>query len=301
MDSPQLIESTCAKKKAHAASQEEKTSKKLERAQWLRAAILGANDGLLSTTSLMLGVGAAKDQDQLSMVLSGVAGAFAGACSMAVGEFVSVSTQRDIAKSIADNCRSENELKGEDGGYKTKIQIACSSPTIAETKQGDATNMSFRNILATSTQGGKLLYESPVQIQHHIALTPARSPMIKVMENDAKRTIMQESKQLENDRKLEPLPNPLKAAASSSLAFLFGAFVPMVPALVVSENRIRIGVIVIVASLALYLFGGIGAYLGGSSVKISAVRALFGGWISMAITYALLMPFDKDTKNDNDD
>lgn len=255
MDSPQLIESTCAKKKAHAASQEEKTSKKLERAQWLRAAILGANDGLLSTTSLMLGVGAAKDQDQLSMVLSGVAGAFAGACSMAVGEFVSVSTQRDIAKSIADNCRSENELKGDDGGYKTKIQIVCSSPTIEETKQGDAT-MSFHNILATSTQGGKLLYESPVQIQSHIALAPAKSPMIKVMEIDAKRTMMEESKQLENDR-VEPLPNPFKAAVASSLAFLFGAFVPMVPALVVAENRIRIAVMVIVASLALCLFGGL--------------------------------------------
>ncbi|XP_019229036.1 PREDICTED: vacuolar iron transporter homolog 1-like [Nicotiana attenuata] len=239
----------------------------------------------------MLGVGAAKDQDQRSMVLSGVAGAFAGACSMAVGEFVSVSAQRDIAKSISDNCRLENELKGDDGGYKTKIQIACSSPTIAETKGGDATNI---NILATSRQGGKLLYESPVQIQHHIALTPARSPMIKVMEIDAKRTMREESK-LENIRKLEPLPNPLKAAAASSLAFLFGAFVPMVPALVVSENRIRIAVMVIVASLALCLFGGIGAYLGGSSVKISAMRVLLGGWISMAITYGLLKPFDKDT------
>ncbi|XP_039130921.1 vacuolar iron transporter homolog 2-like [Dioscorea cayenensis subsp. rotundata] len=65
------------------------------RAQWLRAAILGANDGLLSTTSLMLGVTAAKD-DKWSVILSGMAGAIAGAFSMAVGEFVSVSTQRDI-------------------------------------------------------------------------------------------------------------------------------------------------------------------------------------------------------------
>ncbi|KAK4368251.1 hypothetical protein RND71_012043 [Anisodus tanguticus] len=277
MDSPHSIE-TCAKKELHATFQKEKTSKKLAQAQWLRAAILGANDGLLSTTSLMLGVGAAKDQDQRSMVLSGVAGALAGACSMAVGEFVSVSTQRDIAKSIADNYRLDNELKGEDGGgYKTKIQIVCGNPTIAETKQG----------------------ESPVQIKSH-SLTPSRSPMIKVMEIDARRTMMEESKQ-DNDRKLELLPSPLKAAAASSLAFLFGAFVPMVSALVVSEKRIRIGVMVIVASLALCLFGGIGAYLGGSSVKISAMRVLLGGWISMAITYGFLKPFDNDSKRDNGD
>lgn len=292
--SPQSIEA-CAKKAPHAPSQEEKTSKKLARAQWLRAAILGANDGLLSTTSLMLGVGAAKDQDQRSMVLSGVAGALAGACSMAVGEFVSVSTQLDIAKSIA------YELKGGDGGYGTKFQVVCSSPTnIAETKQGEVPHaMTFHSILATSTQGGKFLYESPVQLQTH-SLTPARSPMTKVMAIDARRNMMEESKE-GNDRELEPLPSPLKAAAASSLAFLFGAFVPMVPALLVSENRIRIGMMVIVASLALCLFGGIGAYLGGSSVKISAMRVLLGGWISMAITYGLLKPFDNDSKRDDDD
>ncbi|KAL2548914.1 putative membrane protein [Forsythia ovata] len=75
--------------------EEKKMIELIERGQWLRAAILGANDGLLSTTSLMLGVGAAKE-DKWLMIISGLAGAVAGACSMAVGEFVSVSTQRDI-------------------------------------------------------------------------------------------------------------------------------------------------------------------------------------------------------------
>ncbi|XP_015159723.1 vacuolar iron transporter homolog 1-like [Solanum tuberosum] len=274
MDSPKSIEA-CGKKDSHATAQEEKTIEKLARAQWLRAAILGANDGLLSTTSLMLGVGAAKDQDQRSMVLSGIAGALAGACSMAVGEFVSVSTQRDIAKSIA------YELKGS------------SSTNIAETKQGEVPHdMVFHSKLATSTQGGKLLYESPVRIQSN-SLTPSRSPLTKVMEFDARRTMMEESKQ-DNAIKLEPLPSPLKSAAASSLAFLFGAFVPMMPALLVSENRIRIFLMVLVASLALCLFGGIGAYLGGSSVKISAMRVLLGGWISMALSYGLLKPFAHD-------
>ncbi|KAL2482353.1 vacuolar iron transporter-like protein 2-like [Forsythia ovata] len=75
--------------------EEKKMIELIERGQWLRAAILGANDGLLSTTSLMLGVGAGKE-DKWLMIISGLAGAVAGAYSMAVGEFVSVSTQRDI-------------------------------------------------------------------------------------------------------------------------------------------------------------------------------------------------------------
>ncbi|KAL6844230.1 hypothetical protein ACP4OV_025903 [Aristida adscensionis] len=66
-----------------------------QRANWLRAAVLGANDGLVSTASLMLGVGAVK-ADARAMVISGFAGLLAGACSMAIGEFVSVCSQRDV-------------------------------------------------------------------------------------------------------------------------------------------------------------------------------------------------------------
>lgn len=65
------------------------------RAPWLRALILGANDGLVSIASLMLGVGAVAKYDSKAMVLSGLAGLVAGACSMAIGEFVSVFSQRD--------------------------------------------------------------------------------------------------------------------------------------------------------------------------------------------------------------
>ncbi|KAG8378118.1 hypothetical protein BUALT_Bualt08G0104900 [Buddleja alternifolia] len=66
-----------------------------KRSQWLRAAVLGANDGLVSTASLMMGVGAVK-QDIKAMILTGFAGLVAGACSMAIGEFVSVYSQLDI-------------------------------------------------------------------------------------------------------------------------------------------------------------------------------------------------------------
>lgn len=82
-----------------------------KRSQWLRAAVLGANDGLVSTASLMMGVGAVK-QDIKAMILSGFAGLVAGACSMAIGEFVSVYSQLDIeiAQLKRDNIEEEEDV-----------------------------------------------------------------------------------------------------------------------------------------------------------------------------------------------
>ena len=67
------------------------------RAGWLRAAVLGANDGLVSTASLMIGVAAAGKTDFL--LTAGLAGISAGAMSMAVGEYVSVRSQNDVEES----------------------------------------------------------------------------------------------------------------------------------------------------------------------------------------------------------
>jgi VIT1/CCC1 family predicted Fe2+/Mn2+ transporter len=71
---------------------------KTHRAGWLRAAVLGANDGLVSTASLMIGVAAAR-AEQSFLVTAGAAGIAAGAMSMAVGEYVSVRSQNDIEES----------------------------------------------------------------------------------------------------------------------------------------------------------------------------------------------------------
>lgn len=80
----------------------------VQRSNWLRAAVLGANDGILSTASLAIGVAAATD-DRATIVLATVAGVVAGALSMAAGEYVSVSSQTDVEK--ADVARELQELK----------------------------------------------------------------------------------------------------------------------------------------------------------------------------------------------
>lgn len=77
------------------------------RTGWLRAAVLGANDGIVSTASLVLGVAAA-GVDTQAIVVSGVAGLVAGSMSMAAGEYVSVSSQADTER--ADLARESKEL-----------------------------------------------------------------------------------------------------------------------------------------------------------------------------------------------
>jgi len=88
---------------------------RLHRSGWLRAAVLGANDGIVSTASLIVGVAAA-DAARGSILLAGTAGLVAGAVSMAAGEYVSVKSQEDTeradlameARALADN-REEEE------------------------------------------------------------------------------------------------------------------------------------------------------------------------------------------------
>ncbi len=67
------------------------------RLNWLRAAVLGANDGVVSTAGLVVGVAGATD-DRAALFTAGLAGLLAGSLSMAAGEYVSVSTQRDAEK-----------------------------------------------------------------------------------------------------------------------------------------------------------------------------------------------------------
>ncbi|KAG2705193.1 hypothetical protein I3843_05G037700 [Carya illinoinensis] len=170
-----------------------------QRAQWLRAAVLGANDGLVTVASLMMGVGSVKEEIK-PMILAGFAGLFAGACSMAIGEYVSVYTQRDIQMA---------QIKRE----KTRNQ----------------------------QEAGKI----------------------------------------------EQLPNPMQAAFASALAFSVGAVLPLLAAAFIRVHKVRLAVVVIVASLALVVFGGVGAALGRTPMVKSCARVLFGGWMAMAITFGL--------------
>ena len=89
-----------------------------DRIGWLRAAVLGANDGIVSTASLVLGVAAAHATHG-NIMIAGVAGLVAGAMSMAAGEYVSVHSQADTEK--ADLDRERKELQTDDPGERREL------------------------------------------------------------------------------------------------------------------------------------------------------------------------------------
>ncbi|KAK1417635.1 hypothetical protein QVD17_26765 [Tagetes erecta] len=168
-----------------------------QRGQWLRAAVLGASDGLVSVASLMMGIGAVKHEVK-AMVLTGFAGLVAGACSMAIGEFVSVSSQLDVE--------------------------------VSQMKRNGTSDEDSEN---------------------------------------------------------EQLPNPMQAAAASAVAFIFGAMVPLLAASFIVNHKMRLIVVVGAVSIALVVFGWVGAFLGRTPKVKSCFRILVGGWMAMAITFGL--------------
>ncbi|MGA8101350.1 MAG: VIT1/CCC1 transporter family protein [Candidatus Acidiferrales bacterium] len=96
-----------------------------ERIGWLRAAVLGANDGILSTSSLVLGV-AASHATHTNVVVAGAAGLVAGAMSMAAGEYVSVHSQADTEEAELELEREE--LKADDKGEHQELMAIYSRP-----------------------------------------------------------------------------------------------------------------------------------------------------------------------------
>jgi vacuolar iron transporter family protein len=123
------------------------------RSGWLRAAVLGANDGIISTASLMMGIAAAQ-QSQNAILLAGVAGLVAGAVSMAAGEYVSVCSQSDLEKADLEKERKEliddpeGELRELEGIYMSRgISRELSKQVAAELTEKDALGAHARDEL----------------------------------------------------------------------------------------------------------------------------------------------------------
>jgi vacuolar iron transporter family protein len=113
---------------------------------WLRAAVLGANDGILSTASLLLGVAAAHGSRH-SLLVAGAAGLVAGAASMASGEYVSVSSQSDTEQ--ADLRKEQQELAADASGEHAELAAIYVGRGLTHTLATDvATQLMARDALA---------------------------------------------------------------------------------------------------------------------------------------------------------
>lgn len=211
------------------------------RANWLRAAVLGANDGIVSTSSLMLGVLAAT-QNHTAILTAGIAGLMAGALSMAAGEYVSVSSQRDAELS----------------------DIAIEKRSIAKNPEKELAELAW--IYQQRGLSERLAMQVAKQLHAHDPVLAHARDELGIDESS--------------------LASPTQAAIASFAAFAIGAFVPIIAAILVSQELG--GIVITTASLfALFISGGIGAYLGGGSKIKASLRVLIGGGLAMAITYAI--------------
>lgn len=122
-------------------------SHKSHRIGWLRAAVLGANDGIVSTASLIIGVASASASHH-TILLTGVAGLVSGAMSMAAGEYVSVSSQADTES--ADLAREKLELANDhENELKELVNIYIGRGLSAQLAQQVAVELSAHDALAT--------------------------------------------------------------------------------------------------------------------------------------------------------
>ncbi|PXA97521.1 hypothetical protein DMC47_13265 [Nostoc sp. 3335mG] len=155
----------------------------VQRIGWLRAAVLGANDGLVSTSSLVVGVAAA-GSDQNAILIAGLAGLVAGAMSMAAGEYVSVSSQSDAEE--ADLARERAELAADPAAELDELTgIYVSRGLDQALARQVAEQLTARNALAAHARDELGISETiatrPVQAALVSALTFASGAVVPIV------------------------------------------------------------------------------------------------------------------------
>ena len=145
----------------------------VQRIGWLRAAVLGANDGILSTASLIVGVASAQT-DRSTILLTGIAGLVAGAMSMGAGEYVSVSSQSDTEN--ADRTREMRELEEEPESERRELAAIYRSRGVdAETALKVADQLMAHDALGAHMRDELGVHEAMVARPVQAAATSAAS------------------------------------------------------------------------------------------------------------------------------
>lgn len=210
----------------------------LERSGWLRAAVLGANDGIISVTSLVVGMAASGASTQ-TLLITCVAGLISGAVSMAAGEYISVKSQQDIEKN--DLLMEQRELD--------------LNPDL-ELKE-------LKHIYIQRGLTPDLAEQVAIQLTAHNALDAHARDEIGILEQTSAK--------------------PLTAAGSSAAAFVTGALFPLLSILLLPEQWIENGVM-LVGVISLALMGALASYAGGSSPIKGAARVVIWGIAAMLFT-----------------
>ncbi|KXS16209.1 DUF125-domain-containing protein [Gonapodya prolifera JEL478] len=220
------------------------------RAPWLRAAMLGACDGLVSVSSLMVGV-IAGGGSNYQVVLSGIAGTVAGAMSMGAGEYVSVWSMRDAE--LADVHRE-----------RTEFLRAGPHPYHSEMRE-----------LAQIYESRGFPPDLAREVAEHFHHNHDLDQLVAIHARD------------ELGIDTDDLADPLGATLASMASFGMGALLPLLTGSFLTDPDFQIGAVIFITVIGLFLFGAAGAVLGGAPPGRAAFRMMVGGSIAMAATWGV--------------
>ena len=216
-------------------------SENASKLNWLRAGILGANDGIVSVAATMVGVAGATTQIA-PLVYAGAAAVAGGAISMALGEYVSVASSSDAQRSL-----------------------------IARQKR-----------LLEEDPAQELQELTQIYVEKGLSTETARTVAGELSGHDALRAHLEAELHMSEEEVL----SPWHAAIASFVAFLVGALLPFIVAVVVPAPA-KVPVTFVTVLIALALTGYTGAKLGDANPVRAMVRVVFGGAVALAATFAI--------------
>ena len=213
---------------------------------WLRAGVLGANDGIVSIAALVVGVAAATSEVGV-IFLTGIAALFAGAVSMGLGEYVSVSSQRDSELSwINKEKRELEEFPEEELAELTELWV----------KEG------------LSPKTAKIVAE-------------------ELTKKDALTAHLKLELNIDREDLTNPIHAAISSILSFLAGAIFPLAAILITVGIGMNITAAIAITFAVTLVALGLTGGIGAYIGGGPVPRAVLRVMLGGAAALAITYGI--------------
>lgn len=242
-------------------------AKRMRLAGGFRAAVFGMNDGLVSNLALVLGVGAAGMPPQ-GVLLTGVAGLLAGSLSMAAGEYVSVSSQKELMRASDPDPEAEERIPDLDldANELALVYRARGMDAAAATAKADRTLRRVR----WHEDGGRATAEGHT-LAPSVGADTTAVPVVAA----------------EHD----PVGSPMGAAVSSFFAFAAGALIPVLPYLFGATGWLVVGVSAGLVGIALLITGAITGILSGTPPLLRALRQLAIGYGAALVTYLLGLAF----------
>ncbi len=262
-----------------------------------RAAVFGANDGLVSNLALILGVSATGVSHEI-VLFTGISGLLAGALSMGAGEYVSVTSQRELLAASTPDPEAQTALP--------HLDVDANELALVYRARGmdpDEADEHAREVLgALQVRTGSI----PVQDARGLLAAPLASPsgagplgaVVAAARADVAGTELPGTElsgtELSGDESdaHEAVGSGLGAAVSSFLCFASGAVIPLIPILFGASGLVAVIVASLLVGLALVGTGAIAGLLSGTSPLRGALRQLAIGYGAAAVTYALGLLFE---------